>query len=101
MVTGSGLVVAGAELVAAGICWCRKVAAGVCWCRKAVTGAGLTAAAGKWPLVSAGAGRGSCRCSEVVVGAGLAAASVELVAASTEKWPPVQEASCWCHLKEY
>ena len=28
VVTGSGLVVAGAELVVAGICWCRKVVAG-------------------------------------------------------------------------
>ena len=42
MVAGEGLVAAGAELVAAGICWCRKV----------VAGARLVAAsAGKWSPV--------------------------------------------------
>ena len=54
MVAGPGLVVAGAELVAADICWCRKVvagsglvvagaelvAAGICWDRKVIAGAG-------------------------------------------------------------
>ena len=47
VVAGSGLVVAGAELVAAGIYWYRKViagsglvVAGVCWCRKVIAGAG-------------------------------------------------------------
>ena len=29
VVAGSGLVVAGAELVVAGVCWCRKVVAGL------------------------------------------------------------------------
>ena len=44
-VAGSGLVVAGAQLVTAGICWCRK----------AVAGAGLAAAGAE--LVNAPAGR--------------------------------------------
>ena len=77
-IAGAGLVVADAELVFAGICWCRKVAAGVCWCRKAVAGAGRAAA-------------GVCWCRKAVAGAGLAAAGAEPVDAFAGKWPPVQE----------
>ena len=64
VVAGSGLVVAGAEQVVAGICWCRKVVVGaglvitgVCWCRKVVTGSGVVVAGAE--LVSAGAGKWS------------------------------------------
>ena len=86
MVAGLGLVVAGAELAAAGYLagagkW-TLVQERDRWCRKAVAGAGLVAAvAGKWPLVSAGSGRlslvqeggrwcrtGSCWCRKVAAG---------------------------------
>ena len=94
MVAGSGLEVAGAELVAAGICRCRKV---IKECRKAVagsilvvTGAGLVAA-------------GICWCRKVVAGAELVAAGAELVAAGAGKWSLVQdwkllvqEGDSWC-----
>ena len=71
MVAGSGLVVAG-----------------VCWCRMVVAGSGLLVAGAE--LVVAGI----CWCRKMVAGAGL-------VAASAGKWLPVQEASCWCRLKEH
>ena len=87
VVTDSGLVAAGAELVVAvagrwslmqdsarwskaGSCWCRT---GSYWCRKVVVGAGLVAASpGKWSpvqeweLLLQGSG---LRCKKVVVGA--------------------------------
>ena len=100
VVTGSGLIAAGAELVAAGICWCRKAVAGSrrrtleqeggrC-CRNVDAGAGIVAAGAE--LAAAGAGRwsllqeGGRRCKKVVAGAGL-------VVAVAGKCSPVQECS--------
>ena len=48
VVAGSGLVVAGAELVASGICWCRKVVAGS---GLVVAGAELMAGSICWSLI--------------------------------------------------
>ena len=71
VVAGSGLVAAGAELVAA--------------------------ATGRFLLLQEGGRRcrtGSCFCREVVAGAGV-------VVAAAGNWSPVQEGSCRCRLKGY
>ena len=87
--------VAGSGLVAVGICYCRKVVAGS---GLIAAGAELVAAgARRWSLLQEGGRRcrtGSCFCREVVADAGV-------VVAATGKWSPVQEGSCWWRLKEY
>ena len=70
--------VASSVLVAAGICWCRKVVTGS---GLVAAGAELVAAgAGRWSLLQEGGRQSrtcSCFCREVVAGAGVVIASAE------------------------